>query len=89
MPESVLYAYDLWDQNYVDERTMPSLSLTAEEMELYGSRYTDISTYTAEMAVKFITGQEDLETGWDNYLSKLEKMGLEEVLEIYENVYDG
>lgn len=63
--------------------------LSEEDQDNYSDLWTDLEKYISQMHSKFITGQEDLETGWDNYLSKLEKMGLEEVLEIYENVYDG
>lgn len=89
MPESVLYAYDLWDQNYADERTLPSLSLTADEMELYASRYGDISTYTAEMAVKFITGQESLNAdSYADYVARIKAMNIDDCLGVYQAAYE-
>lgn len=64
------------------------LVLNEYEQDDYNDLWTDIETYISQMHAKFITGQEDLDTGWDNYLSKLERMGLPEVLEIYQKVYD-
>lgn len=37
---------------------------------------------------KFISGEEDIESGWDAYIKNLEKMGLADLLEIYQNAYN-
>ena len=63
--------------------------LSSDDQDNFTDLWTDISAYISQMHSKFITGQEDLETGWDNYLSTLDRMGLPEVLEIYQNAYDG
>lgn len=62
--------------------------LSEDDQDNYADLWTDLEKYISQMHGKFITGQEDLETGWDNYLSRLNQMGLEEVLEIYQNAYD-
>lgn len=62
--------------------------LKASDLDDYNDLWADLEKHISEMHAKFITGQEDLETGWDAYLSNLNKMGLTEVLEIYQNVYD-
>ena len=62
--------------------------LSADDQDEYADLWTDLEKYISQMHGKFITGQEDLETGWDSYLSRLNQMGLEEVLEIYQNAYD-
>lgn len=67
---------------------LTNLVLSESDQDDYADLWTDMSTYISQMHGKFITGQEDLDTGWDNYLNQLEKMGLPEVLEIYQNVYD-
>lgn len=64
------------------------LVLSQDEQDNYADIWTDMEKYISTMHGKFITGQEDLETGWDNYLNQLKKMGLEEILEIYQDVYD-
>ena len=40
------------------------------------------------MEGKFITGVVDIETGWDEYCETLEKMGVQEVIEVYQAAYD-
>ena len=47
-----------------------------------------MNTYIGQMHGKFISGEEDIEAGWDAYIKNLEKMGLEELLEIYQNTID-
>jgi len=39
------------------------------------------------MAVKYITGEESLDN-FDDFLAKLDSMGLQRVLEIYQGAYD-
>lgn len=39
---------------------------------------TDIDTYVQEMRAKFITGDADIDADWENYISTLNRMGLEE-----------
>lgn len=89
VPDSVLYAYDLWDQNFEDERTLPSLSLTASEMETYSSRYSDIQTYVAESAVKFISGMESLTPeSFAAYVQHIQSMNIQDCIDVYQAAYD-
>ena len=48
---------------------------------------TSLDEYINTMTVKFIIGQEDIETGWENYVNTLDKMGLSEYLEYYNEAY--
>jgi len=64
------------------------LKFTDDETYVIGNKLTDIDTYCKEMEVKFITGLVDIETGWDTYIDNLNKMGLSEVLEVYQAAYD-
>ena len=47
---------------------------------------TEIKMYVDKMAASFITGREKL-TSWDNYIKRLETMKMDDMLEIYNNVY--
>lgn len=86
--DSVLYAYELWDASYEDTRTLPSLSLTAEESETNTSYYSDIATYASEMVLKFIIGAEPLtEDSFADYVHKIENMGIQNCLDIYQAAY--
>jgi putative aldouronate transport system substrate-binding protein len=48
-----------------------------------------ISTYVKEMALKFVTGTEELtDANWQKYLNQLESYGLSRVLQIEQDAYD-
>jgi putative aldouronate transport system substrate-binding protein len=40
------------------------------------------------MFASFVTGQADINTGWDQYLADLKTNGLDEFLKIYQAAYD-
>lgn len=65
-----------------------NLVFTEDEQYVLDNKWTDIQKYYQEMEVKFMTGVEDIETGWDGYCKTLEQMGLSEVLEVYQAAYD-
>lgn len=60
----------------------PTFTYTEEESKELES-LEDISKYVEEMQDKFIAGEESFEE-WDNYIDELEKMGLEDFMEIQE-----
>ncbi len=64
------------------------LKFTDEEQYVIDNKYADISLYADEMQAKFITGVADIEKEWDAYVAECEKMGLAEVLEVYQASYD-
>lgn len=64
------------------------IALTPTQQDNYNDIWIDLEKYISQMHGKFITGQESIETGWINYLNQLNKMGLDDVLEIYQNAYD-
>lgn len=71
-----------------DTSRLNILVLSEDDQDTYADIWTDMESYISQMHGKFITGTEDIETGWDNYLNQLNKMGLPEVIEIYQNAYD-
>ena len=62
-------------------------SFTAEEAEVIADYRTDVETYRDEMMMKFITGTADIETEFDDYVAKLNELGLQELQEVYEASY--
>ena len=65
-----------------------NIILSEEDADDFAALWADLEKYISEMHAKFITGEEDLETGWDNYVNTLNRMGLEEILEIYQSYLD-
>lgn len=64
------------------------LKFTSEEQSVITNKFTDIQSYVNEMKSKFITGVEDIDTTWDEYVQGLEDRGLSDVLEVYQAAYD-
>ncbi len=66
----------------------PNMKYTAEELETRSTLYTDVYNYLVTAKVQFITGETDIDAGWDAYLAELDKMGLERLMEIEQAAYD-
>lgn len=77
----------LYSQCGYDLRFPSGASFTVEEAEVKAEYLTDIETYRDEMLINFMTGVVDIETEWDNYLAKLDEMGLQELTEVYAASY--
>lgn len=65
-----------------------NLKLTEDEQYVIDNKWEEIKTYYKKMEAEFITGATDIETGWDTYVATVEKMGIAEILEVYQAAYD-
>jgi putative aldouronate transport system substrate-binding protein len=65
----------------------PILPYTPDERNTINAKYVEIQTYKDEMVNKFITGQESLEK-FDEFVKKIQAMGLNDVLKIQQNAYN-
>lgn len=70
-----------------DEDIISGLNFTLEESEEVSAILTDINTYIDESIAGFITGKTSFEK-WDDYKKTIEKMGLENYMEIAQGAYD-
>lgn len=75
-------------ENVFPAESLGILKFSDEEQYVIDNKYTDITLYVDEMQAKFITGVADIDAEWDNYVATCEKMGLNEVLEVYQASYD-
>ena len=64
------------------------MTLTQDEQDIYNDAYADIDGYITEMTAKFITGELNIEENWDKYLTDLDKMGLTDVIKVYQDAYN-
>lgn len=80
-PQSLEASAKLEPDIIQDEDIWPILPHTKEENDKLQSVGADIEKYVTEMTDKFISGDTPL-SEWDSYVSELEKMGLDEYLEI-------
>lgn len=78
---------------YRDEMTkyikpaIPALAFTAEERNTLNSKFTEIQTYKEEMVDKLIMGKEPLDK-FDDFVKKIEGMGMKDVLKIQQDAFD-
>lgn len=63
------------------------VNLTADELEEYNGKYSDIDTYLDESVSKFIVGDKSLDE-FDAFVQQLEDMGIGDCIEIYQTAYD-
>lgn len=76
-----------WQRNSDLSSLLPYwLIFTSEESEERASIMSQIDTYTDEMMLKYITGEESLDN-FDKFAEKVEEMDIDRVIEIYEAAY--
>ena len=63
------------------------LLYTEEEMDDY-NKFVDISTYVTNMRAQFITGTASLEKDWDTFVKNVEKMGIQDVMDVMTASYN-
>ena len=69
-----------------DEHIVPRLILTADETSRHADLYMAFSTYCNEMVMKIIAGEVDI-SEFDNMVSQMNKLGMQEALEIQNAAY--
>lgn len=70
-----------WQYSDVTKYRMPKVTPTPEESQELATIMNEINTYRDEMYVKYLFGQESLDT-YDDYVDNIKKMGIERALEI-------
>ena len=75
-------AVEIWGEDDQDWLYPTNAGLTVGESEEYAAIESDIYTYVSEMTLKFITGTADPKTEWDSYVSTIEDMGVDTIIEI-------
>lgn len=72
---------------FVPDEIWPRFTFTSEENKVLESTGADIDKYVEEMRDKFISGDADL-SEWDDYVETIERMGLDELLDVYQKAYE-
>lgn len=92
-PQSGLDAVKLWTvEGSTDARNYPSSvkgGFTVDETQEIAEYENDMLTYADETCMKFLDGSLELnDENWDNYVETVRDMGLDQIIEIYQNAYD-
>jgi putative aldouronate transport system substrate-binding protein len=77
-------AVQLWSQPQLSN-SLPNLTFTKAET-MVTKKFTNIDTYRNEMVAKFIMGEEPLEK-FDEFVQECKNLGIDDVLEIYNDAY--
>ena len=83
----VIAAYNALHE-YVPEQVFDYAPLTTEETEQIAEIKSSIKSYMLEMTGAFLAGNKDLDADWDSYLAELKKIGIDEIIEVYQTAYD-
>lgn len=67
---------------------MPQLYYEANAAKEMNTIATDLNAYTDEMFALFVTGEADIESGWEEFVATVEAMGAPRLAEIAQNAYD-
>ncbi len=70
-----------------DDDILPGLNYTVEENDQISAITTDLQTYIDEMKAEFITGKRSFDQ-WDEYINTLDKMGVDQYLELSQKAYE-
>lgn len=81
-----LDAIDVWKDANTD-RILPQLSFKQDEDERIADILPDIEKYADDTINKFVLNEESLDN-YDNFVAQLKEMGIEEILDIYQEAYD-
>lgn len=70
------------------DRTLPNINFTEEEIKLNTSIGMDVSNYVKENQSKWLLGEGDIDADWDAYVAQLNKLGLEKYVAQMQQAYD-
>lgn len=75
---------------YLPEQWVPQMAHSAEDAEAIAELRTVVNTFVDESAAKFVTGRLDINNDavWQDFLSELDKIGLDEYLQIMNKTYE-
>lgn len=80
--------YDMYEE-YLDKETWPRPYYGVEEADRLSELTTDIFNLTETQRAKWVCGQEELnDASWKKYVGEMEKMGVQEMIDIYQGAYD-
>ncbi|MFS0723849.1 extracellular solute-binding protein [Paenibacillus sp. 1P07SE] len=74
--------------NKFEREAYPLLYLTPDQQKTVNAINADIVAYVNQFMAESITGAVDIEQEWDEYVSTLDKMRLDEMISIYQQAYD-
>jgi putative aldouronate transport system substrate-binding protein len=89
--DEAIAAMEAWEPVGTSDNVYPKgAALTTEEQDGINNRVSDIISGASEQILKFMTGSVELnDDTWNAYLADMTQMGIQDVLAVYQNAYDG
>ena len=81
-----VYAYVACDP--AEGTFVPTLAFTEDELNQISEIRATLTTYVQECKVRFITRDMDIDTEWDSYVEELQRVGVEQFVEVCQQAYD-
>lgn len=82
-------AAENYDQYSPDINSLiPNLAFVDEDSQAISEYTLTIGGYVNQATVQFITGNQDIDKEWDNYISKLKDMKVDDYIARYQKCYD-
>ena len=85
--DAALEGIELYDSQDLLVDQFLGVAFNQEEQQVYDKFWPSIQTYMLERQQAWILGTGDVQEDWDDYMSTLEKMGLQDVLEAVNSAY--
>jgi hypothetical protein len=81
---------EVWATDGDDTMLLPTdyLYLTTDELDVVNETLSDLQTYAVEHISSMILGNEDIDANWDNLVSTIQSMGLDDIIAQYQAAYD-
>ena len=77
---------DTWANSSTAAYRIPSaVALDEEESEAYNAYATDIETYAMENLLKFVTGEQDISSQYEEFQNVCRELGTEECIAAYQS----
>jgi putative aldouronate transport system substrate-binding protein len=88
--ERYLYNWskDLYSPYGKPDMQLPPLTFSSDQSKRLGELNTALYALVDQMYASFVTGEMDVNSGWDQYLAELKNNGLDDFLQIYQEAYD-
>ena len=81
LPEQIEARYEIWPDTDARKHLLPPITPNSEESKEFATIMNEVETYRDEMTIKYIMGQESLDT-FDQYVENIKKLGIDRALEI-------
>ena len=85
---NVTEALEIWATSSNFENEIPGIIPLSEDSSRYSSIMNEVETYSDEMMLKFIMGQESIDEKFEEYVANIEAKGIAEATEIMQRAYD-